>query len=77
MTGIIEDIIETLKKTNRQCSYIKATQHLPQKDQQDLQNALTQDFSTSVIHRVLKKRDIPVTYTAIGRHRRGECICEH
>jgi|APDOM4702015159_1054818.scaffolds.fasta_scaffold1280137_1 hypothetical protein len=77
MIGIIEELIESQKKATRECSYTKAIKELPEQDQIDLNNALKEDFQTTSILRVLKNRKIEVSYTAISRHRRRECICEH
>lgn len=75
MTGILQELDDELKKTDRICKFAKLIQALTAEEQAELQQALQDRYETTAIQRVLRKRSIDVSYTILGRHRRGECIC--
>lgn len=75
MTGIIEELEQIKNDRPNQCSYVDRIQILDDKDQQDLELALKSDYETTAILRVLKARNILISYSVLSRHRRGECIC--
>lgn len=75
VTGILDDLDQENLEDNRTCKYKILTSFMDQQDQDDLNAALKQDYTTTAIQRVLKKRGILIGYSTIGRHRRGECVC--
>jgi hypothetical protein len=61
------------------CSVADLLDHLDEADRTDLLTALarpTKQLQSTVIARVLKARSLPISPSAIQRHRRGGCTCQ-
>lgn len=75
MTGILNELNEDLKKPHQICKFAKVIQTLTPDEQTEVKQALQDKYETTAILRVLRKRSIDISYSILGRHRRGECVC--
>lgn len=75
MTGIINELEQLKSVKPNHCSFIDAIRHLDESDRDELMQALKLDYQTIAIQRVLRSRDITISYSTLLRHRRGECLC--
>lgn len=76
MAGIIEELELEKNKAPKICSFMETITVLSDEDRLELLQALDGSYQTTAIHKVLKNRQINVSYSVISRHRRGECLCE-
>ena len=76
--GLLDDIQkEPRVPTGRRCGVAIVMALLTKKERDDLHQAIDDiTIPSTIIQRVLNKRDIKITAYAINRHRRGECVCE-
>jgi hypothetical protein len=75
--GLLEEFKGEPRRVSRRCSVSIIKDGLDKKDRADLDDAIADPLiQASTIARVLERKSIKITASAIARHRRGDCCCE-
>lgn len=76
--GLLDEIAsEPSRRSGKTCTVTLILESLNEKDRADLQQAIDDLLINGTnISRVLERRGINLPPSAIGRHRRGDCICD-
>lgn len=76
--GLLDDIEkEPKRQTGRKCAVQLVMSTLDKADCKDLETALADLLiPATTITRVLERRQIELSASAINRHRRRECVCD-